>query len=272
MAAEPAARAAAYFAEAVSPSVSGATSEQAANIASPSTPSPAAPFEPSSSGSSPSATSSPFANGPLDSPTPSDPANGRPPDASPPSPPRSVPPDAHRNGGDAAPPWSAPPGPTRARGPISHPLFDVSPPVSPPPPKTIPAPGRRRVRLNVEGLIAKDRLAPLDQEEIGIKPRRFGSDETVAGLAGASQLPSAGAAGRPARPAAETRGTGKRVTRGPPPYQLRAVGHSMGGASLLVYAVMCRRLGRPHHIQRLVLLTPAGFQSHLPMVRPLRPK
>ena len=32
----------------------------------------------------------------------------------------------------------------------------------------------------------------------------------------------------------------------PEPYRLRAVGHSLGGASLLIYAVMCRQLGRPN--------------------------
>ena len=55
----------------------------------------------------------------------------------------------------------------------------------------------------------------------------------------------------------------------PEPYRLRAVGHSLGGASLLIYAVMCRQLGRPHHIYRLILLTPAGFLQKLPLVRRL---
>ena len=52
----------------------------------------------------------------------------------------------------------------------------------------------------------------------------------------------------------------------PEPYRLRAVAHSLGGSSLLVYAVMCRRLGRPHHLYRLILLTPAGFLDNLPLV------
>jgi len=51
----------------------------------------------------------------------------------------------------------------------------------------------------------------------------------------------------------------------PQPYRLRAVGHSMGGAALLIYAVMCRNLGRPHRLDRLVLLTPAGFQANPPL-------
>lgn len=50
------------------------------------------------------------------------------------------------------------------------------------------------------------------------------------------------------------------------PYRLQAVGHSLGGASLLIYAVMCRVLGRPDHLSRLVLLTPAGFHRQYPKV------
>ena len=49
-------------------------------------------------------------------------------------------------------------------------------------------------------------------------------------------------------------------------YRLQAVGHSLGGAALLIYAVMCRVLGRPHHLSRLVLLTPAGFHRKYPKV------
>jgi hypothetical protein len=43
------------------------------------------------------------------------------------------------------------------------------------------------------------------------------------------------------------------------PYNLRVVAHSLGGASMLMYLVMRLRSGRAHHVQRLVLLTPAGF-------------
>lgn len=54
---------------------------------------------------------------------------------------------------------------------------------------------------------------------------------------------------------------------GPPdPYRLRVVGHSLGGAALLIYAVMSRKKGRRHHIYRLILLTPAGFLQHAPKV------
>ena len=54
----------------------------------------------------------------------------------------------------------------------------------------------------------------------------------------------------------------------PDPYRLRAVGHSLGGAALLLYMVMCRKRGRQHHVYRLILLTPAGFLKHAPVVRP----
>lgn len=53
----------------------------------------------------------------------------------------------------------------------------------------------------------------------------------------------------------------------PEPYRLRVVAHSLGGAALLIYAVQCRRQRRPHHIYRLILLTPAGFLQKMPLVR-----
>lgn len=58
---------------------------------------------------------------------------------------------------------------------------------------------------------------------------------------------------------------------GQEPYRLRAVGHSLGGASLLIYAAMCGRAGRPHHLYRLILLTPAGILKKSPWAMwPLR--
>ena len=48
--------------------------------------------------------------------------------------------------------------------------------------------------------------------------------------------------------------------------RLRAVAHSLGGAALLMYAVMRRRQQRPHHLARLILLTPAGFLKNIPIV------
>ncbi len=51
-----------------------------------------------------------------------------------------------------------------------------------------------------------------------------------------------------------------------PAYRLRAVGHSLGGAMLLMYAVHRRMEGKPHHLSRLVLLTPAGMLREYPKV------
>lgn len=50
------------------------------------------------------------------------------------------------------------------------------------------------------------------------------------------------------------------------PYRLRAVGHSLGAASLLIYAVVSRMKGQPHRFRRMVLLTPAGFHMKHPKV------
>ena len=55
----------------------------------------------------------------------------------------------------------------------------------------------------------------------------------------------------------------------PLPYRLQAVGHSLGAASLLMYAVWARMQGRPHHLRRLVLMSPAGFHPTTPLVRVL---
>lgn len=44
------------------------------------------------------------------------------------------------------------------------------------------------------------------------------------------------------------------------------MGHSLGGASLLIYAVYCGLAGRPHHLRRMVLLTPAGYHANYPSV------
>ena len=45
------------------------------------------------------------------------------------------------------------------------------------------------------------------------------------------------------------------------------MGHSLGGASLLIYVVMRRRARRAHRLYRLILLTPAGFLATYPLVR-----
>ena len=50
------------------------------------------------------------------------------------------------------------------------------------------------------------------------------------------------------------------------PYRLQAVGHSLGAASLMMYAVVCRMRGQPHRLRRLVLMSPAGFHPVVPVV------
>lgn len=50
------------------------------------------------------------------------------------------------------------------------------------------------------------------------------------------------------------------------PYNLQGVGHSLGAACLLMYVTVCRMQGRPHRLRRLVLMSPAGFHSHVPRV------
>lgn len=55
------------------------------------------------------------------------------------------------------------------------------------------------------------------------------------------------------------------------PYRLQAVGHSLGAAALLMYAVGCSMKGQPHHLRRLILLSPAGFHPQVPLaVRPCK--
>lgn len=51
------------------------------------------------------------------------------------------------------------------------------------------------------------------------------------------------------------------------PYRLQAVGHSLGAACLMMYAVVCRMRGEPHRLRRLILMSPAGFHPTVPLVR-----
>ena len=57
------------------------------------------------------------------------------------------------------------------------------------------------------------------------------------------------------------------VAEAPEPYCLRAVGHSLGGANLLIHCLARRASRRPCHVHRLVLMTPAGFHVQMPPVR-----
>jgi len=58
----------------------------------------------------------------------------------------------------------------------------------------------------------------------------------------------------------------ERTVREPEPYRLRAVGHSLGGMSLLIHAAMASSQGKPTRIHRLILFTPAGVHAQLPRV------
>lgn len=49
------------------------------------------------------------------------------------------------------------------------------------------------------------------------------------------------------------------------PYALCGVAHSLGGASILVYVVTRRLENKPHHLSRLILLSPAGFHEDGPV-------
>ncbi|KAG0555360.1 hypothetical protein KC19_12G163800 [Ceratodon purpureus] len=54
--------------------------------------------------------------------------------------------------------------------------------------------------------------------------------------------------------------TGERL-----PYALCGVAHSLGGASILMYVVTRRLEKMPHHLSRLILLSPAGFHEDVPV-------
>jgi hypothetical protein len=47
-------------------------------------------------------------------------------------------------------------------------------------------------------------------------------------------------------------------------YDLRVVAHSLGGMSMLMYLVMRCAAGQPHHVRRLVLMSPAGYHHTVP--------
>jgi pimeloyl-ACP methyl ester carboxylesterase len=80
-----------------------------------------------------------------------------------------------------------------------------------------------------------------------------------------SSLPTTSAA-----PTTADAGTNTATRASPMPYVLTAVGHSLGGAELLMYTVMQLRRREPHRLARLVLLTPAGFVAKVPIgLRPI---
>jgi hypothetical protein len=48
------------------------------------------------------------------------------------------------------------------------------------------------------------------------------------------------------------------------PYDLRVVAHSLGGMSMLVYCVMRAAAGLQHRVDRLILMSPAGYHKKIP--------
>jgi len=103
-----------------------------------------------------------------------------------------------------------------------------------------------------------DRLMTPDRVSVGGREQ--------APLQWAVQIRSTGSTtARRSMPSSST-STSAALTPTAEPYHLQAVGHSLGGAALIIYAVMCKVLGREHHLSRLVLLTPGGFHRRYPKV------
>jgi len=113
---------------------------------------------------------------------------------------------------------------------------------------------RRRCRGEAEGA-----AAAADRAGVGV-----GGEGAFLSAAAAAQVAAAAAEEDRLSPA--TSPSSSSSSSSSEPYRLTAVGHSMGGAALLMYAVMCRVVRRPHHLSRLVLLSPAGFQSKPPLL------
>lgn len=56
------------------------------------------------------------------------------------------------------------------------------------------------------------------------------------------------------------------------PYNLRVVAHSLGGFLMLIHCTQRAKEGRPHHVKRLILLSPAGYHVVIPrLFKPLVP-
>lgn len=54
------------------------------------------------------------------------------------------------------------------------------------------------------------------------------------------------------------------TTNNEQPYKLCAICHSLGGAAILMYLITRRIQEKPHHLSRLILLSPAGFHHDSP--------
>ena len=61
-------------------------------------------------------------------------------------------------------------------------------------------------------------------------------------------------------------GAGTGTTSWLPRLHITGLGHSMGGAVLILYILHCRALGIPHGLDKMVLLSPAGSHVHVPLL------
>jgi hypothetical protein len=151
-----------------------------------------------------------------------------------------------------------------ADGPRSHPVPAAAAAAAAERPKVrfagVPPPSA------AEALVTPDRAA-LDGRE---RPPWAAAAAAAAWEVPAPPTPTLGGAAASATAAADARALRRAATLGgpaaaqQPPYELAAVGHSLGASSLLIYAVASAALGRPHRLARLVLLTPAGFHRRYP--------
>lgn len=161
--------------------------------------------------------------------------------------------------------------------PTATPKARLSLPVVPSSPGTPPLPGTfksegisRRVSRNQQHMGQGDAVA---SEAAAMN----GNVRVSAESAGqSSHVPTSASAAAPQQGDANAAAANKPSRRSSigseaqEPYTLTGVGHSLGGAALLMYIVQFRRSNRRHRLSRLVLLTPAGFIERLPaIVRPV---
>jgi hypothetical protein len=117
-----------------------------------------------------------------------------------------------------------------------------------PPPGTHHISGRTSQQAGVGGSRSSSRKPPI--------PAATGDITTPGAAAAAAPPPTPAPHVHPAFSAAVRSSSWGVESR---PYNLRVVCHSLGGLLLLIYCTQRARAGRPHHISRLILLSPAGM-------------
>lgn len=150
-----------------------------------------------------------------------------------------------------------------------------------------PAPPAAQTDGNDSGSSGARHLSPLRRSDSAPSPHELraaaaeasgSSGDSGAGTgldlaSGAPDAAAATAADGPQSPAAGTCAPATLAAPQPPhidatsadadDVEIVGVGHSMGGAVLLLYIILCRALRRPHWMDRMVLLSPAGLHSHM---------